>query len=373
MKLLELAGFLKDQAVKRFPNEIAIIVLYGSTAQRIDNEFSDLDMFAILDNQEKSNLPWEFMFQGHTVDFWKMDWKRAEQMALGIRDSSPWAVSAALFNNGEILYSRSVSDKIRFNSLVEKTKRNQEENFKQIVNDFNSGYSHLEEIALAKSNNDLLSARWAIWQLINKSVKNLSLINNSFLTKNWGTNLHEVFQFPILPTNYSKLVLNLSTTNKFDEMLKLGRELIHNLRKLVLKKQQNFIMSQANKEKAFCNNYISMKAYINKIMSACHKRDILAVSYAATELQIWIAEELAHYEGNLIVDVDNFNFFGEIKAFYNQLMLPDLMEGIAQKNFKEIGKNVNELDFRLQGFCRNKNLKIPSFLNINEIENYLEK
>ena len=373
MKLLELAGFLKDQAVRRFPNEIAIIVLYGSTAQAIDDEYSDLDMFAIVDNQEESNLPWEFLFQGHTVDFWKIDWNQAELMALGIQDSSPWAVSAALFNNGKVLYSRSVFDKIRFDSLVEKTKRNQEENFKQIINNFNSGYSHLEEITLAKNNNDLLSARWAIWQLINKSVKNLSLINNSFLTKNWGVNLHEVFQFPILPINYSKLVINLSTTNNFDEMLKLGRELIHNLRKLVLKKQQNFIMNQANKEKAFCNNYISMKAYANKIISACHKRDIFAVNYAATELQIWIAEELAQYEGNLVVDVDNFNFFDEIKAFYNQLMLPDLMEGIAQKNFEEIEKNANELDFRLQEFCKNKNLKISSFININEIENYLEK
>ncbi|UCG90617.1 MAG: hypothetical protein JSU57_02490 [Candidatus Heimdallarchaeota archaeon] len=371
MKLLELAGFLKDQAVKRFPNKIAIIVLYGSTAQGKDDEFSDLDMFAIVDKQEESNLPWEFLFQGHTVDFWKIDWKQAELMASGMRDSSPWAVSAALFNSGEILYSRSVSDKTRFNSLVKKTKRSQEENLTQIIKDFNSGYSHLEEITLAKMNEDLLSARWAVWQLINKTVKNLSLINNSFLTKNWGANLHEVFQFPILPNNYSQLALNLSTTNNFDEMLELGRELLHNLRKLVLKEQQNFIRNQA-KEKVFCNKYISMKAYINKILSACNKSDILAVSYAATELQIWIAEELAQYEGNLIVNVDNFNFFEEIQAFYNQLMLPDLMEGISSKNFQEIEKNANVLDFRLQEFCKNEHLKIPSFINIDEVDNYLE-
>ncbi|MHA2246090.1 MAG: hypothetical protein ACXADY_14090 [Candidatus Hodarchaeales archaeon] len=372
MKLLELAGFLKDQAVKRFPNEIAIIVLYGSTAQGIDDEFSDLDLFAIVDNQEESNLPWEFMFQGHTVDFWKMDWKQAELMVLGKLDSNPWAVSAALFNNGEILYSRSVSDKTRFDSLVEKTKRNDEENFKQIIKNFNSGYSHLEEIALAKMNNDLLSARWAVWQLINKSVKNLSLINNSFLTKNWGANLHEVFQFPTLPTNYSKLATNLSTTNNFDEMMALGRELLNNFRNLILKKQKNFIMNQVNKKKTFCNNYISMKAYINKIISACHKKDILAVSYAATELQIWIAEELAQYEGNLVVDVDNFNFFMDIERFYHQLMLPDLMEGISTKNFQEMEKKATKLDFRLQEFCKNKKQKIPSFTNIDDVEIYLE-
>ncbi|MFX0210479.1 MAG: hypothetical protein ACFFDT_31155, partial [Candidatus Hodarchaeota archaeon] len=293
-------------------------------------------------------------------------------MSLGIQDSSPWAVSAALFNNGKVLYSRSVSDKTRFYSLVEKTKRNEEENFKQIITNFNSGYSHLEEIILAKKNKDILSARWAVWQLINKSVKNLSLINNSFLTKNWGVNLHEVFRFPTLPTNYSKLVTNLSKTNHFDEMMTLGRELLQSQRSIVLKKQQKFLINQANEEKAFCNNYISMKAYINKIISSCHKKDVLAVSYAATELQIWIAEELAQYEGNLVVDVDNFNFFEEIQVFYNQLMFPDLMEGISKNNFQEIEKNVKELDLRLQEYCKKQNLRIPSFIDLEEVAVYLE-
>ncbi len=372
MKLLELAEYLKDQAVKQFPNEIAIIILYGSTAQALDDVFSDLDMFAIVDNQEESNLPWEFIFHDHPVDFWKINWEQAELMALGTQDSNPWSVSAALFNNSKILYSRSVSDKIRFNLLVEKTKRNEKDNFRLIIENFNSGYSHIEEIILAKNNNDLLSARWAVWQLINKSVKNLSLINNSFLTKNWGVNLHEVFQLPTLPENYSNLATNLCTTNNFDEMLVMGRELLHNLRQVLLKKQQKFLMNQIDEKKAFFGNYISMKSYINKIMSACYKKDILAVSYAATELQIWIAEELAKYEGKLIVNVDNFNFFEEIGVFYNQLKLPDLMEGITQKNFPEIIKNAKELDSQLQVYCKKQNYSIPNLCSFEEVVAYLK-
>ncbi|MFX0171402.1 MAG: nucleotidyltransferase domain-containing protein [Candidatus Hodarchaeota archaeon] len=220
MKLLELAELLKTRVVKLFPNEIAVVVLYGSTAQGKDDKFSDLDMFAILDNKEESSLPWEFIFQGHTIDFWKMDWQEAERMVSGKIMSSPWAVSASLFVNSRILYTRSESDKNRFELLVEKTKRFKEENLKQILKEFNSGYSHIEIIKLAKTNNDLLSAQWAIWQLINnRSVQILSLINNSFLTKNWGTNLHEVFSFKILPENYSKLVTTLCTENNFDEMI----------------------------------------------------------------------------------------------------------------------------------------------------------
>ncbi|MFX0122708.1 MAG: hypothetical protein ACFFAE_03665 [Candidatus Hodarchaeota archaeon] len=370
MTLLELAECLKNQAVKNNPDKIAIIILYGSTVQEKDDKFSDLDMYAIVDNKEYTDLPWEFIFQNHTVDFWKMDWNQAELMALGMQNESPWAVSAALFVNGKVLFSRSESDKIRFSSLLAKTQRTEEENLKQIISDFNSGYSHIEEIRIAEKTNDLLSARWAAWQLINKSVRNLSLVNNSYLMKNWGSNLHEVFQFPILPHNYSSFVTSLSTTNNFDEMVILGRELINGMRKLVLEKQHNFVKDHVT-ERNTCKNYISMKAYINKILSACHKKDILAVSYAATELQIWIAEELAQYEGDLVVNVDNFNFFKEIKTFYHQLMLPNLMEGISKRDFQKIEKNTNELDFRLQEFCKNRNPKIIRLDDIEEVKKYL--
>ncbi|MFX1515484.1 MAG: hypothetical protein ACFFC6_04185 [Promethearchaeota archaeon] len=369
MTLLELAEYLKNLAVMKYPDKIAIIVLYGSTAQGKDNRFSDLDMYAILDNNTDTDLPWEFIFQGHTVDFWKMDWKQAEKMASGIQNTSPWSVSAALFSKGTVMYSRSKKHKIRFDSLGAKTQRTEEQNLAQIIKNFNTGYSHLEEIAIARNKEDLLSARWAVWQLINKSVTNLSLLNNSFLMKNWGANLYETFQFSILPHNYSKLVTTLCTTDNFDEMVELGRKLLCGIRELVLEKQQ-VVMDKSTKENTF-KNYNSMKAYINKILSACYKKDILAASYAATELQIWIAEELAQNEGNLIVNVDNFNFFTEIKDFYNQLMLPNLMEGITKGDFQKIEKNAKELDLGLQNFCESQNIEISRFNKIKEIQQYL--
>lgn len=72
MRLLELAEYLKNNIVKFFPNKIAIVVLYGSTVRGKDDEFSDLDMFAIVDKQKESNLPWEFVYQNYTIDFWKI-------------------------------------------------------------------------------------------------------------------------------------------------------------------------------------------------------------------------------------------------------------------------------------------------------------
>jgi hypothetical protein len=369
LRLQEVAEYLKNNVIKLFPNKIAIIALYGSTVRGKDDEFSDLDMYAIVDKENECNLPLEFVFQNHTIDFWKMDWQQAEIMASGKRDSHHWAVTASLFRDSKILYTRSNSDKAHFEMLVKKTERCEEDNVRLVMKDFYSGYSHIEKIKRARLNNDLLSARWAAWKLINKSVKDLSLLNNTYLTKNWGANLQEVFNLPLLPKNYAKLVTTLGISNNFDEMIGSGLDILTEIYNLIIEKQQSITIDYH--KTSFCNNYISMRAYINKILSGCSKKDILSVSYAATELQIWIAEEIARIEGNLIVDVDNFHQFEEIKLFYNQLNFPDLMEGISAKDFQKIKKVAEKLDLLLQEYYNDKKCKIPILNNLEELKTYI--
>ena len=65
---------------------------------------------------------------------------------------------------------------------------------------FNLSYS-LERVKLEKVNNDILSALWAVWGLINNFCAILSWLNNIFYEINWGSNLQEVFLVPIIPEN----------------------------------------------------------------------------------------------------------------------------------------------------------------------------
>ena len=366
---LEIAKFLSKQAISRFSGKIAIITVYGSVALGTSNMYSDVDMFAIIDNEAETTLPWNFVLQGYTIEFWKMDWQTAENMALGKIKTNPWTVSASLFVNSKILYVRSESDGARFNKLREKTKRSEDENLREVINNFNSGYSSIELLRLAQQHDDLLSAKWAAWGLINFSVICLSLLNNVFLLKNWGKNLQELLNLPILPENFSNLVRNLITSSNFDEMISTGRGLLSGIRTLVLERQRQVSIPIFDQENTLCKDYTALKSYLNKIRSACRSKNIFAASYAATEIQLWIAQEIAASKGKL-VDIYNFNSFEEVRPFYNYLKLPDLMEKILKQDFQQIEQTVDIIDSRIQQYCVEQNSNPLVFKNWNELKNY---
>ncbi len=372
IKLINIAEFLAKQASSRFPDKIAIIAVYGSVALGTEREYSDIDMYAIVDNEADTDLPWNFIFQNQTIEFWKMDWQVAEQIALGNRETNPWAVSASLFINNKILYARSETDRAHFDSICKKIKRSEKDNIEQIMSIFNKGYSTIEQIWLAKKNDDLASARWAVWNLINHTVACLSLINNTFLMKNWGKNLQEVFELPILPENYSNQVQILSKSSNFDEMMSIGRELISNFRKLILEKQNKINLSISNQKDIFWNNYIGIKSYLNKIRSSCKEKDLISVSYTATELQIVIAEQIAIFEKQIAIDAYNFNSFKELKSYYEQLRLPDLMLSISKGDLKQIEQDINVIDSRLEQYYRNQGFDFISFRDWGELETYFK-
>ncbi|MFX1451581.1 MAG: nucleotidyltransferase domain-containing protein [Promethearchaeota archaeon] len=373
LKKIEIAEFLAKQASSRFPDGIAIIVVYGSVALGTEHEYSDIDMYAIVDNETDTDLPWNFIFQNQTIEFWKMDWQEAEQIALGNRDANPWAVSASLFVNKKILYTRSESDKAHFDTICKKIKRSEKVNLEQIMSIFNIVYSTIERIWIAKKNDDLVSARWAVWNLINHTVACLSLINNAYFMKNWGRNLQEVFKLPLLPENYSKNIEILGKSSDFDEMMSIGRKLVADIRKLILKKQKNIRISFIAEKNTFWNNYIGIKSYINKIRSSCKENDILAVSYAATELQIVIAEQIAMIEEKLAIDAYNFNSFKELKSYYDQLKLPDLMIGISKGDLHQIEEAINIIDSHLEQYYRRQGINIINFKDRKELENYFKQ
>ena len=188
--------------------------------------------------------------------------------------------------------------------------------------------------------------------------------------KNWGKNLQEVFKLPILPENYSKHIEILAKSSDFDEMMSIGRKLIADIRKLILEKQKNIRISVIARKNTFWNNYIGIKSYINKIRSACKENDILAASYAATELQIVIAEQIAMIEEKLAFDAYNFNSFKELESYYNQLKIPDLMINISKGDLQQIKQAINVVDSRLEYYYRNKGINFIIFKNWNDLETY---
>ena len=110
--LIELAEYIATHAVKNYPNQIAIIAMYGSVAISTQTDYSDLDMYVIIDKEgpNKPLINWSFIFQDRAIDLWSMDWKDAEEFALGKKDHfKVWCVAASLFINCKKVFMRNVS------------------------------------------------------------------------------------------------------------------------------------------------------------------------------------------------------------------------------------------------------------------------
>ena len=357
---------IADHVVQKNRENIAIVAIYGSYALGTESSLSDVDMYMIVDEEPTEKISCHIIFQGKPISFWQMDWKNAEKMAAGEKGFTEiWCNAASLFVNNSLLYTRSKEDLEKFNSLkgkVEEAIKDRNGKLDHVVNSFNKMFD-VERIGFAKEKNDILYARWVVWGLLNNLASLLSWVNGKFFTKNWGSSMEEIFQLPIIPEGLKELVDVLVSSDDYDELLSAGRKLVRRTRVLVREEQKKINPSFDTTAEVF----VHTKEYLNKIYSACERKDIYLASYAATELQIWISELMALSEGKHASD---FNVVNEIDSYYAQL-LPDLTPFITNKDYTGLSEATEKFEKNLIEFITERLGKIPFIDTLEELNSFL--
>ncbi len=150
-KLGQLAKILCQLAYEFYSDQIAIIGVYGSVALNKQTDSSDLDMFAIVDENAESKIDWKFIFQNNQVSFWSMDWKKAEQIVRGKIKENPWVVAASIFLNNKLLYIRSEEDKQHFEGIRQNIKISLEEHIRIILSEYENLKGYINGIQQARN------------------------------------------------------------------------------------------------------------------------------------------------------------------------------------------------------------------------------
>ena len=372
--LIKLAEFLSQQVIELYPNQIDIVAIYGSIAQNTQNQYSDLDMYAIASLKD-SKLPfnnWSFIFQNRPVDLWALSWNEAEDFVNAEKEYTKiWCVSAAIFKNSKVIYYRTDEKLKCFNDLIKKIdtiQQNKEGALRKAMSLFNNFY-HFEKTLNAHEHQDILSVRWFCWGLINNLCATLAWLNNTYYSKNWGSNLQQVFQLPNKPDNLKTQIEKLCTSENIKEILSIGRNLINEI-EIMIKNKQDLIKSSEIK----LNNdqFVHMKEYINKIYAACNNEDILLASYASTELQIWISEVFANLEGTPVNNYE-FNYFYDVEHTYINLKLPDLTGYISNIDFKGLKEATENLEDRLKVLFLTRSNDLPFFNTLEEVKSIIKE
>jgi predicted nucleotidyltransferase len=183
----DLTTIMKDIALKRYGKSIAIIAMYGSRARGDYEEDSDLEFFAVTDD-EKIKVDIEFTFNGIPVDMWSKSFDYFEKVA---QIDEYWILPAGTLSYCEIIYVRSEEDKIRFESLIKKATQSgkyYEKNLENAAKYFDGMFKYLGLIQFAKHKDDIHEARDACWGLIIGATYVVAHVNSRPLQNNWGQN-----------------------------------------------------------------------------------------------------------------------------------------------------------------------------------------
>jgi len=205
----------------------------------------------------------------------------------------------------------------------------------------------------------------------------LSHYYNTPLKKNWGSNIVELNKFPYKPSSLKELSTTLSLSENFDELISDGKKLLVELsmvlkspndpikmKKLVelstILKSEMEIKNSTKKQDYVYWDYYNTKEYLNKILSALKRNDILTASYAAVELQVSVACFLEKVKKD---DMD---------SSYKEEGFPNLVKIISTRNFDKIKESVDKFDHLMVEFLNKHGIIIKQSNDLSTVEEFLK-
>ncbi len=217
----------------------------------------------------------------------------------------------------------------------------------------------------------------------------LSHYYNTPLKKNWGSNIVELNKFPYKPSSLKELSTTLSLSENFDELISDGKKLLVELsmvlkspndpikmKKLVelstILKSEMEIKNSTKKQDYVYWDYYNTKEYLNKILSALKRNDILTASYAAVELQVSVACFLEKVKKDIYYNKYHFESFYDMDSSYKEEGFPNLVKIISTRNFDKIKESVDKFDHLMVEFLNKHGIIIKQSNDLSTVEEFLK-
>jgi hypothetical protein len=376
--MLKELDFIKQKLLEEYSEVIELIAVYGSYARDTYNEFSDLDMFVLVEAEERysgiTSLPWIFRYKNTIIDCWENTWGQHESNLEFIKNNY-YLYSIAGLMDCKILYSRNQETLNRFEELREQVQEvieDKKENMEVLIKKYSSG--GVEGILRAQRKNDLVSGRMNIWGAVINMISALARINGTYYKQNWGRNLTEAFSLEILPKDFKTKISFLVQTDNLLKAIEIILDLDDEIRTMIEEKTLDILKPERGQD-VMEDIYDGILEYLNKMRSSIKKKDFLSLSYEATELQLMTAEFIAYLEGTIVRGTQYVSFSVTGQDYLNQ-GLPDLSKLITKGKFDIILEAVEVFEEKINEYMKDKTTKkkIASFAElVDEIEKQIEK
>ena len=114
MQPIYAAELLINKITKDYKDDIAVVVIMGSTLYGDTHSRSDLDLFFVPKTERGNNLGFTFILDSIGYDFWSISWDRLERIANHDERIT------SIITEGKMIYCASDADETHYNEIKKK-------------------------------------------------------------------------------------------------------------------------------------------------------------------------------------------------------------------------------------------------------------
>jgi hypothetical protein len=368
--VFEVANALVSHVRQAYPQDVAMVAYYGSHATGAASDRSDLDLYFIPDNGNARSLYRSFIVDGRAFEFWPVSWEFAEKIAAG---KHHWAVAPSIIANARVLYSRSEADLARFEALKTKIAdlqkpENKGELLARAWETYITAPFYLETLRLACARRDILGARRTGCQLVNAVLDCLALVNQTFLARDWTSDIEPVRNLIRKPEQTLELIEVVTTSGDAVRIRCAAEDLLRRTREILVCEQRENKNSSSIQED-LDGYYAAIHEYTAKIISACEQRNLVKVGYWTSLMQSETALMLAQANGH--ADLSEVNLYSEYGAYMGSLGWPDMVQAMETGDFGCIADQARGFAHKAGDYLSAHSVPLHVYGTLAEAQSYI--
>lgn len=344
MQPIHAAELLIDKVKRDYANDIAVVVIMGSTLYGDTHSRSDLDLFFVPKTERGKRLCFTFIIDGIGYDFWAISWDGLERIADHDERIS------SIITEGKVIYYSSDGDMERFDAIKKKAldtsdgHRFQRKASAKLVEAY-KGYYHMQQAE------NLSETRKHAIGLIYTLTDALALLNRIAVKRGRGKLKAEIMNMPLVPDRFSELYDTAFLSSDIDEIKQAFGALIENTQALLLMEREKTSepRSFAEKLSGFYEELIN--AY-NKIYHACETCDPVTALFASVELTHEIEQAFE-------------------RTVVSSRQLPDIVSAYDPEDLSELYQAARVHQRGFEDLLRANGVAIREFRSFDELEAFL--
>lgn len=346
MERMKAAELLIEKIEKDYKDDIACVVIMGSTIYNDTHDKSDLDLYFIPKTERGYQLQDVFIIDGVGYDFWAVSWEFIEKL------SNHELRITSILTEGKVLYYGDEEDQRKFQKLKERAlNENDRDTF------FNRVEIQLKEsqnlLFILNEENSLHKVRQYAIEMIGAVTYGIALLNRTTIKRGRGKLKNEILQMAIVPKKFERDYDTVFISNEVSSIKRASKSLVKQLINS-LQEERKKTGSSIDFNDAFGGYYEELINFYNKLERACQTNDPYAALIVATE----ITKEIENgFKGT---DVSP----GE---------LPDLIEPYNPQDLKGLASAGKKHQKALLEILDRKKVPVKSYENFEELRGALER